>query len=101
MTWTTGIQLPDGAVIDYLRVYYRDNDSDSDLRATLYRYDNVGASHTIAAAHSSGTPGWSSSLSPLFSETVDNVNYSYAVHLFLEGTGNYLQACAVRLRYQF
>ncbi|MCI0398239.1 MAG: hypothetical protein L0322_25365 [Chloroflexi bacterium] len=100
--WTTDVQLPEGAIIDYFRVYYYDTDSAYNVEATLLRYDSTGSSELLASASGSGTPGWSSAGSGLFSHSVDNLNWSYAVNMsFTGGTTAALRACAVRIRYQY
>jgi len=53
---THDLQLPQGAEIDYLRIYYYDNDAVSNASAFLYAYDGYGNFTEIASVESSGTP---------------------------------------------
>lgn len=101
VTWHD-LQLPDGATITYLRVYFYDNDPDDDALASLYAYDNTGGFTLIASAGSSGTPGWSSAGSGLFSHVVDNMDETLALRLYYEeGTDVNLRICAVRVQYTY
>ena len=100
--WDTDVQLPDGAEIDFLRVYFYDNDASRNAQAYLFRFDNTGGSTQVASATGSGTPGFSSAGSGFFSHTVDNTPYSYILRIDFNGaTNSNLQICAVRIRYQF
>jgi hypothetical protein len=96
-----GLTLPDRALVDYLRVYYYDDDVSSDIRAALYTYDGYGNYRLIAEAVSSASPGYSSTGSGFFAHTVDNMTESLAVLAdFGGGSGSDLQFCGIRIRYQ-
>jgi hypothetical protein len=100
--WDTSVQLPDGAEIDFLRVYYFDEDPNVDADAILFEFDDTGGNITIATAEGSGTPGFSSAGSDFFSHFVDNQDKSYVVRIdFNGGATDSLQICAVRIRYQY
>ena len=96
------LQLPDGAEIDFVRIYFIDNDPVNDARVWLYAYDGTGNFTEIASAQSSGTPGTGSAGSVFFSHTVNNVNEALAIRLGYEAaTSSSLTICGVRLRYQY
>jgi hypothetical protein len=96
------LQLPDGAEIDYLRIYFYDNDASNDASASLYEFDGQGGLTQIAYVYSSGTPGWSSVGSGFFSYFVDNTNQALALRLnYSGGSDGNLMICGVRLRYQY
>jgi len=100
--FTIDLSLPDGAVIDFLRVYYNDNDSTYDIDSELWAFDGAGGTTLIAEADSTGTPGYSSTGSDFFSHTVDNINESLVVVASIQGgVGPSLQLCGVRVRYQY
>lgn len=101
--WTDHtLQLPQGAEIDYLRIYFYDNDAANNASAFLFSFDDTGGYTQIATAESTGTPGWSSMGSGFFSYFVDNINQSLSLRLsYGGGTTGSLQICAVRLRYQY
>lgn len=94
------IQVPNGSIIDYLRVYYIDNDAVNDVDALLYEFDGGGSFRQIADARGSGTPGAGSAGSGLFHHMVDNANHSLVVRIANHGTDSSLAACRVRLRLQ-
>ncbi|HNS52959.1 MAG TPA: hypothetical protein PKO09_17495 [Anaerolineae bacterium] len=101
-TTSHDLQLPDGAVVTYVRIYFKDLDPDDDAYVYLYAYDGQGGSDAIASAHSSGTPGWGSGGSVPFSHPVDNLNE--ALHLKLDyqsGTNDSLMICGVRVQYTY
>lgn len=95
-----GVEFPDGAIIDFLRVYFYDADAVNDVSAVLYGFDNEGDQMIVAQAAGSGTPGFSSAGSGLFSHTVDNVAQSMVVRIDLDGgSDDTLWVCGVRIRY--
>lgn len=96
------LQLPDGATITYLRVYFYDNDPNNNAMASLYAYDSTGGATLVASANSSGTPGWGSAGSGVFSHAVDNMDETLALRLYYQaGTSIDLQICAVRVQYTY
>jgi hypothetical protein len=99
--FASDIQVPDGATIDYLRVYFYDVDGGSDAVAELYAYDGAGNSTLIASAAGSGTPAYGSAVSEPFSHPVDNTGEALAVVLDFQGANSdALKICGIRLRYQ-
>ena len=100
--FTIDLSLPDGAIIDFLRVYYYDNNPDNNINSELWAFDGAGGTMLIAQADSSGTPGYSSAGSDFFSHTVDNLNESLVVIAGIQGgVGSSVQLCGVRIRYQY
>jgi hypothetical protein len=97
------LQLPQGAEIDYLRVYYYDNDPTHNVRADLYAYDGYGDNVNIASASSSGAVNSYQSMgSGFFSYTVNNEAEALSLSLYYGGaTTNLLRICGVRIRYQY
>jgi len=96
------LQLPQGAEIDYLRIYFYDNDPVNNAEVWLSAYDGAGNSELIKSAKSDGTPGQSSAGSGFFSYIVDNESAALSLSLFYgNGTTNALRICGVRIRYQY
>ena len=95
------LELPQGAEITYLSIYFYDND-DHNVGAYLYGYDGSGGHSEIAQAFSSGTPGQSAAGSGPFSYFVNNG--TTALNLTLDygfaGDEN-LRICGVRVRYEY
>lgn len=99
--FTLDLQIPDGSVIDFLRVYYYDNDATHDIDSELWAFDGAGGTTLIAEADSTGNPGYGSAGSSFFSHTVDNINESLVVIASVQGgVGSDLALCGVRLRFQ-
>jgi hypothetical protein len=99
--FSMNIQLPHGAEIDFLRVYFYDNHSTYDINSELWAFDGAGGTTLIAEADSSGSPGFSSAGSDFFSHFVDNLNESLVVVASIQGgVGGNLQLCGIRIRYQ-
>lgn len=100
--FTIDIQVPEGAIIDFMRVYYYDNSGTYDINSELWAFDGAGGTTLIAEADSTGAPGYSTAGSGFFSHTVDNLNESLVVVASIQGgVGSDLQLCGIRLRYQY
>lgn len=99
--FTHDLQLPDGAIIDYMRVFYYDSAA-WDVYSELYAFDGAGGFSLLAEVDSSGTPGYGSNGIGGFSHTVDNVNESLVLIGGLPGAvGSSLRFCGIRIRYQY
>lgn len=94
------VQIPDGAEIDYLRVYYYDDSIDYDAAAWIWSFDGLGGNTSIASATGSDTPGYDSAGSGSFSYFVDSVNEALVVTAYLPSSDDTLMFCGVRLKYQ-
>ena len=101
--WTEHtLQLPQGAEIDYLRIFFYDSDAANDAQAYLFAYDGLGGGTEIASVGSTGTPGQSSALSVPLSHVVDNRTEALSLRLDYGGaTNDDLRICGVRVRYQY
>ncbi len=97
------LQLPQGAEIDFLRVYFYDNDPTRNATAYLFAYDGEGHSTSIASVSSSGANDYYTSAgSGYFSHFVDNSSEALSLSLYYGGaTTSDLMICGVRLRYQY
>lgn len=96
------LELPQGAEIDYLRIYFYDNDGEYNPGVHLYAYDGSGAHDEIAHVASTGTPGQSSEVSDYFSYFVDNEAEALTLILDYSLAGNSnVRVCGVRVRYQY
>jgi hypothetical protein len=99
--FTADLQLPDGAEIDFLRVYFYDIDPDDDIKADIYSFDGAGNFVDIIEVSSSGAPGWDDAGSGFFSYIVDNIDESLAFVVGLGDTGPDLMFCGLQVRYQY
>lgn len=101
-SFVTDLQLPDGAEIDFVRLYFNDTNLDANAILYLYAYDGAGDFTQIQEVSSSGTPGYSSVGSDFFSYEVDNAAASLAL---VAGTTNgpvndsTVAICGARVRY--
>ena len=100
---TYNVELPEGAEITYLRLYFYDNDPVNNATAQLMSYDGMGGLDLIAVVTSDGTPGWSSVGSGTgFSHFVRNADESLAVWLvFGTSTSTNLRLCGVCIQYKY
>jgi hypothetical protein len=100
--FTVDLQVPQGASLDFLRVYYYDNNATYDINSELWAFDSAGGISLIAEADSSGTSGYSSAGSGFFEHAVDNLNETLVIVASIQGgVGNTLALCGVRVRYQY
>jgi len=100
--FTTDLQVPEGAVIDFFRVYYYDNTSTYGIDSELWAFDGAGGVFLIAEADSIGSPGYGSTGSGSFNYSVDNTDEALVVVASIpEGAGYDLALCGVRIRYQY
>ena len=96
------LQLPQGAEIDYVRIFFYDSNDTYNAGVYLYAYDGYGALTQIAHVASTGTPGQSSAGSGFFSYFVNNEAEALSLTLDYGLDGNStVQICGVRIRYQY
>jgi hypothetical protein len=103
-SWTEHtVQLPQGAEITYLRVYFLDNDATNDATAVLYAYDCYGGTAVIAEAESSGQLAYyRSEGSGFVSHFVDNEHEALSLSLnYDSATTSALRICGVRIQYEY
>jgi len=93
------LEIPDGARIDYLRIFYFDNNA-NDSYSWVTRYNDAGGVQDVATVISQGTAGYGTSLSPLIEHIVDNVNYSYILNWRPLVNGSTMQLCGLRVAYR-
>ena len=95
------LQVPDGAEIDFLRLYFDDTSGDNNAQAWLYAYDGLGNFTQITTVSSSGAPGESSAGSGFFSHIVDNTAEALGLVIgFDNANDSTVAVCGVRIRYK-
>jgi len=92
-------EIPDGARIDYLRIFYYDT-SASTSYAWVTRYDDTGGYQDITSIGSVGAAGYGTALSPLVEHVIDNVNYSYILNWRPNVNGTSMYICGLRVAYR-
>lgn len=96
----TDLQLPQGAEVDYVRLYFDDTSSADDAHLWLYAYDGQGAFTQITEAASSGAPGAGSAGSDFFSYVVDNATTALGLVAGSDSANDSsVQICGARVRY--
>lgn len=98
------IQLPQGAEIDFLRIFFYDDDPNHNAMATLYSFSGDGDHDIIVSASSSGTPGQSSKGSGYIDPKHEVKNNKETLVLRLNygaATTSDLRICGVRIQYKY
>ncbi len=92
-------EIPQGARIDYLRIFYYDTSAGTSY-AWVTRYDDTGGLEDLTYVGSEGTAGYGTALSPLMEHVVDSTNYSYVLNWrpYVNGTTMFL--CGLRVAYR-
>jgi hypothetical protein len=97
----TELQLPDDAVIKYLRVYYRDTNASNGVEGYITRYQpGVGTADLIHAGSSDAfAGGYGFVVSAEITETVNNIVYAYTLIGWPDATNVANQICGLRVAY--
>ena len=97
----TELQIPEGSVIKYLRVYYRDTNATGKVRGYLTRYapgtGSVDLVFTESTDAFSGGSGFA--VSSEITETVNNASYAYTLIGWPTLASSTLQICGLRVAY--
>lgn len=91
--------IPDGSVIKYLRIYYNDTSTTSDVTAWITRYEPGITSVDLTSVSSSGSSGYGTTLSPEITDTVDLTNYAYTIIVAPNGNSISNTICGIRVAY--
>ena len=92
--------LPNGATIEYFRMYYNDTNSSTNCRAWFTVYDLYGDVIEEWGISSSGDSGTGFRTTDAFSHTIDYSLYSYVINWRPYDLGSDMQVCGFRLYYQ-
>ncbi|MBA4373734.1 MAG: hypothetical protein C0402_12855 [Thermodesulfovibrio sp.] len=95
---TARLDLPDAAVIKYVRIYYNDTDAVLDLQTWLTTYDPGVTSVDLTTVSSSGSAGYGFAISPEITATVANTSNAYVLIAFLPNSAT-LRFCGARVAY--
>lgn len=93
------LDIPNGARIDYLRIFYYDM-SANDTYSWVTRYDDEGGLSDVTYVASTGTPGYGTNLSPLVSHVVDSDYYSYVLNWRSYELSSAIMLCGLRVAYR-
>jgi hypothetical protein len=96
------VQLPQGAEITQVRLFFYDNDSVNNAEVQLYSFPGDGTNEKLVDLESVGTPGQVWLDSAPFSHIVDNSAEALSVRLdYQSSSNNDVEICGVRIRYQY
>lgn len=95
----THLQLPDGSLVEYVRIYYYDSVAATSC-AWLTRYDDGAAYADVLTVCSTGSSGYGQALSNQSDHIVDNLAYSYVLNWRPYAPGPGLQLCGLRVAYR-
>lgn len=96
--WNVPLDLPQGAEVDTLRMYYNDT-SASNMSAWFTVYDLYGNIVEEFSVSSSGDAGNSFNDSAPINHTIDYSIYAYLINWRPVGSGSSLQLCGFRVFY--
>lgn len=97
--FTASLELPEGARIDYLRLFYRDT-SASNGTTWITTYNGAGNFADLTSVSSAGNSGYGTTLSPYLGHIVDNASQSYVLNWQAAQTGTTMQLCGMRVAYR-
>lgn len=97
----TELPIPDGSIIKYLRIYYKDTSATERVYGYLTRYQPgvVYSDLTIIDSTAAFAGGFGSALSAELNEVVDNSTYAYTLIGRPSGASSSLQICGLRIAY--
>lgn len=93
------LQLPEGSLIKYVRVYYNDTHATANLDVALTRYAGNSEFLDEAFFSTSGSNGFDSELSPQLNIVVDNQEFARQLLVRLGQSSSSLQFCGMRVAY--
>jgi hypothetical protein len=97
----TDLPLPDGSVIKYLRVYYRDTNAANGVEGYITRYQpGVGTADLVHTGSSDAfVGGYGFVVSAEITETVNNTSYAYTLIGWPDDANVANQICGLRVAY--
>ncbi len=99
--FTFPLHLPEGARIDYLRLYFRDFTANADGYAWVTAYPADGTLMDVAFAMTTGDDGsYSTALSAYSGHIVDNSDYAYVLNFHPGVFGPDMRLCGMRVAYK-
>jgi len=93
------LEVPEGARIEYLRLFYYDT-SASNSQAWVTLYDDDGGYDDVTNVASEGNTGYGTALSEYFEHIINTTNYSYVLNWRPNVVGSTMQLCGLRVAYR-
>ncbi len=94
------LYLPQGATVEYLRMYYYDTNSSENCIGWFTVYDLFGSVVEEFHVYSSGDSGNNFTTTSEFSHTIDYSQYSYVLNWRPNELGSDMQLCGFRIFYE-
>ncbi len=97
----TGMHIPDGSVVKYIRLYYNDTNASAGVDAFLTRYaPGTATSDLVSTGSTNAFSGGSGFVvSSQITETVNNTSYAYLLYGWPDSASSTLQVCGLRVAY--
>ena len=95
----TQLQLPDGAIIKYLRIFYNDTNASTGVKGYITRYDAGSATEDLTSVSSVGSGGTGTQLSAEITHEVDNFGWAYVLIGWPDANSTQNQICGLRVAY--
>lgn len=100
--FTYDLQLPQGAQINFLRLFFNDASLPDNIELDLVAFDNAGLTVLIEEIASTGWTGWGSTTSTTVSHVVDNGGWAYILWAAIpDGPESGLQLCGVSIGFEY
>ena len=94
------LDLPEGSVIEAVRLYFYDDDATGDVLAALTFYDGQGGFNDLAFFASVDSGGYGTTVASV-SHTYDSMNNSYVLLASFDGSlGSDVRFCGLRVAYR-
>lgn len=98
--FTLQIHVPEGARIEWLRLYYYDSNPTYDSTAWITSYDGTGNTDDVISVQSSGSAGYGQSLSAYFEHIVQNNGITYVLNWRPYVLDSSMRLMGMRVAYQ-
>lgn len=100
-TLVAPIQLPDGAVVQYLTGYFYDGTASNAVTVALERHNFSHSFTTLGTVSSSVSTGYSNATSPLINHTVSNATGGYYVYMYVANNNDLSSVKVMGARIQY
>jgi catechol 2,3-dioxygenase-like lactoylglutathione lyase family enzyme len=97
--FTLHLEVPHGARIDYLRIFYYDTNAAA-TRGYITTYDAQGGTIDLVGVSSTGTAGYGTALSAYLGHIVDTENDAYVLNWVPGAQGTTVRLCGLRVAYR-
>ena len=97
--FTLQIHLPEGAEIEWLRLYFYDSNPDANSTAWITTYDGAGNVTDLISVTSDSSAGYGFVISNYVGHVVDNTNLAYVLNVDFGVNNSSNELCGLRVAY--